>query len=207
QARLHLPADRPRRRRDARAGLRAGGVRGRRRRPVIRAALVALLLVLPITLGGLAAVAVRATSPTPPPPTLVVPGEQVMNGQSYLYTGPDGLQYHVYTQTNLVTTVAPYDDSAFTYFGTWNTYGPDSALYGGSDHWSDDPAASYGFLFSGTGVTVYVQTAPWFGIASYAVDGGMGTDFDAYSPARANQVVAFRSGPLAPGTHRLIVRN
>jgi len=130
-----------------------------------------------------------------------------MNGQSYLYTGPDGVQYHVYTQTNLVTTATTYDDSAFTYFGTWNTYGPDSALYGGSDHWSDDPAASYGFLFSGTGVTVYVQTAPWFGIASYAVDGGMGTDFDAYSPARANQVVAFRSGPLAPGTHRLIVRN
>ena len=61
-----------------------------------------------------------------------------MNGQSYLYTGPDGLQYHVYTQTNLVTTVAPYDDSAFTYFGTWAVYGPDSTKYGGSDHFTRD---------------------------------------------------------------------
>src|SRR5439155_20398934 len=119
----------------------------------------------------------------------------------------DGLQYHVYTQTNLVTTVAPYDDSAFTYFGTWAVYGPDSTKYGGSDHFTRDPAASCGFLFSGTAVAVYTQTAPWMAIVSFSVDGGLAADFDAYAATATQQVVAFRSGPPAPGKHRILVRN
>jgi mannan endo-1,4-beta-mannosidase len=139
------------------------------------------------------------------------------------FSGPDGTRYAHISQINVITgcetptpaptpepTAAPasttVDDPALTYFGTWAVY-TGSGKYGPGDHWTATSGSAYGLLFTGTAVTLYMQTAPWMAIASVSVDGGPAVDFDAYATTTTQQVAFFRSAPLAPGVHRVIVRH
>ena len=174
----------------------------------MRALVVAAVL---IGVLGFAAAPHALAGPIPPFP---------LTGQSWTFQGEDGTVYQMSSTVSVIALPTPtptptpaptpapvilsYDDTAFTYFGTWAVSSA-PAKYLGTDHYSTTVGAEAGFLFTGTEVRLYGGGASYTGIASVSVDGGPATDVDTYSPVRVDNAPLFYSGPLDPGAHRILV--
>jgi hypothetical protein len=89
------------------------------------------------------------------------------------------------------------------YTGTWSYATGNPAKYQGDDHYSNSTGSSSRIRVSGTSIVLYGSKAPWHGVASVVIDGGLATPVDYYAPTRQDGVAVYTSPPLAAGVHTL----
>lgn len=106
-----------------------------------------------------------------------------------------------------VPTVTRVEDEVLTYTGLWDLFPPSASFpkSGRGDHSSKAVGATYGMIFTGTQINLIATYAPHHGIGSLRIDDGPLVDVDFYAFVRADQAVVWRSGPLGPGVHRLVM--
>ena len=104
-----------------------------------------------------------------------------------------------------------YNDSSFTYNGTWNAgtnnLGTTTAnKYIGDDHYSSELNASYSLSFNGTLAKLYATKASIHGIAAVSIDKGPAVLVDMYAPdPRQDQSLVFTTAVLPAGAHSISV--
>jgi hypothetical protein len=138
-------------------------------------------------------------------------GDVSLSGGSLTYTVPANsvTTFVVHASyTPAVTTVSSHTTGSglnqFHYSGRWRRSSRQTD--DGGDDWSGHIHDSYTFRFQGQQARVYASMAPGNGILAFSVDNGPETYFDAYAPARSDNVFLFATPTLPKGTHTLKVR-
>jgi SpoIID/LytB domain protein len=94
-------------------------------------------------------------------------------------------------------------DPNVAYLGNWNSSSVVSAF--GKSLISTDSAAKAAVGFDGTYLALVTKTAPYYGKATFTLDGGAPVTVDYYSPTVQYQQTVYTTGNLVPGVHNLVI--
>lgn len=117
----------------------------------------------------------------------------------------DALDITGYLEQAPTTTRYQQDNLALAYSGIWSTASTWSAS-GGSYAASSDPTATLTITFNGRYLAWVTKTAPWYGKASVALDGGIAVEADLYSSTIQWKRTVYSTGVLADGLHTLVIK-
>lgn len=108
--------------------------------------------------------------------------------------------------TQAATTTQSYNDTAFSYTGTWNTDTAATNAYQGDNHYSNTTNSYYQLTFTGTQAKIYTEKNSYLGIFAVSIDSGTEQMVDAYNSSRIDNTLLYTSPLLASGSHTIKVR-